>query len=52
MFLEKFSRNATKKTNCKFSDTYKNIHQKINIITKLAEDLVKYEMQKLTVGHQ
>ena len=36
----------------KLLETYEKIHEKDNIITKLETDLVNYEMQKLTVGHQ
>ena len=32
--------------------TYEKIQEKDNIITKLEKDLVNYEMEKLTVGHQ
>ena len=33
-------------------ETYEKIQEKDDIITKLEKDLVNYEMQKLTVGHQ
>ena len=36
----------------KFLETYQKTQEKDNTITKLETDLVNYEMQKLTVGHQ
>ena len=36
----------------KLLETYEKIQEEDNIITKLGKDLVHYEMQKLTVGHQ
>ena len=52
-----FSKKVLEKCNkeeliAKVLETYEKIQEKDNIITKLEKDLVNYEMQKLTVGHQ
>ena len=52
-----FSKKILEKCNkeepiAKLLETHEKIQQKDNIITKLEKDLVNYEMQKLTVGHQ
>ena len=52
-----FSKRVLEKCNkeeliAKLLETYEKIQEKDNIITKLEKDLVNYEMQKLTVGHQ
>ena len=52
-----FSKKVLEKCNkeeliAKLLETYEKIQEKDNIITKLEKDLINYEMQKLTVGHQ
>ena len=52
-----FSKKVLEKCNkeeliAKLLVTFEKRQEKDNIITKLEKDLVNYEMQKLTVGHQ